>query len=188
MLILASSSPRRRELLSRVGADFTVIPAMTDEGGVETLSPARAVETLAERKALAVFITHPGDVVIGADTVVSLDGKIFGKPADASAARKMLSALSGRSHEVVSGVCVIASGRRNVFSVRTAVRFRRLSPALIERYLATGEPFDKAGAYGIQGFGALLVEGIEGDYCNVVGLPLSALARVLEEDFGIALL
>jgi septum formation protein len=183
-LILASSSPRRQELLSALGYDFTAEAADIDETLEKRLSPPEAVMKLAERKAEEVYKNHPGDCVVGADTLVFLDGDALGKPEGPVQAREMLRRLSGRRHEVLSGAAIISPQGTEAFYVRTAVSFYELSEEFIERYLATGEPFDKAGAYGIQRFGALLVRGIEGDYFNVVGLPVAELARRLE-GFGI---
>ena len=183
-LILASASPRRKELLERLGLEFRTVPAEVDERPIAEgiRDPERLVTALAEAKAKAVARAHPGALVIGADTVVVLDGEILGKPSDESEARRMLSRLSGRTHHVYTGVAVVdgASGRFHVCAEVTAVTFGRLTEELIDRYVRTGEPLDKAGAYGIQGLGATLVERVEGCYFNVVGLPLFRLARLLE--------
>jgi len=188
-IILASQSPRRRELLERVGLkEFQVASPDVDERVGPGLSPARMVEELSLRKARAAAKkAGPEDVVIAADTVVALDGKALGKPRDREDAFAMLSALSGREHRVYTGVTVIRGGRAVTEHEETAVAFREIPAGEIRGYIATGEPMDKAGAYGIQGIGALLVSGIRGDYCNVVGLPVFRLGRMLRE-FGIELL
>ena len=188
-IILASRSPRRRELLERVGLkEFQVVSPDVDERVGPGLSPARMVEELSLRKARAAAgKAGPEDVVIAADTVVALDGKALGKPRDREDAFAMLSALSGREHRVYTGVSVLRGGRAATEHEETAVAFRALAPGEIWGYIATGEPMDKAGAYGIQGIGALLVSGIRGDYCNVMGLPVFRLGRMLRE-FGIELL
>lgn len=179
MLILASGSPRRRELLAYITSDFAVITHPTDESFPPNVSPRRGAELLALRKAKAVAGEHPRDVVIGADTIVVLGGEIFGKPKDHADAVRMLQALSGREHTVYTGVAVLSPQGEEVFSEGTAVRFLPLSQEEIEAYVATGEPMDKAGAYGIQGKGALLVEGITGDFYNVMGLPVCRLGKAL---------
>ncbi|MDI6710546.1 MAG: Maf family protein [Thermoanaerobacterales bacterium] len=188
-LILASSSPRRRELLKGLGLDFTVFACDVDESIDAGGAPAPQVEALALRKARAVAGRLDCGLVIGADTVVVLGGRILGKPADAREAAAMLRDLEGASHEVYTGVAVVeaGSGRAVVDHERTVVRFRSLTEAEIAAYVATGEPLDKAGAYGIQGIGAFLVAGIEGCYTNVVGLPLGRLTELLRV-FGCDLL
>ena len=184
-LILASQSPRRRELLERMGLDFTVISPQIDEDAFTDPDPAALVCTLSREKALAVAREQDPDVlVVAADTVVVLDGQALGKPGDEAGAAAMLAALSGRSHEVYTGVTVCRGDRAVTEAKRTEVTFRPLSREEIRSYVATGEPMDKAGAYGIQGFGALLVEGIRGDYFNVVGLPVCRLGRMLA-GFGV---
>jgi len=180
MLILASSSPRRRELLSLITPDFTVDVSDADESLPQGLSPQEVVLALAQRKAEAVAARHsPADTVIGADTVVALDGMILGKPADRADAAHMLRVLSGRTHTVCTGVCVIAAGRAERFCAGAEVAFAPMSEAEIAAYLDTGEPFDKAGAYGIQGFGARYIERVSGDYPAVVGLPVRPLYAAL---------
>lgn len=180
-VILASQSPRRRELLGRMGLrDFIVRPAQGEEVMDPSLSPARLVEALSRAKAAEVAASAgPEDVVIGADTVVSIDGRVLGKPRDEEEAFAMLSALSGREHTVYTGVTVIRGGEAVTEHEAAAVRFRPLTPEEIRAYIATGEPMDKAGAYGIQEYGALLVEGVRGDYFAVVGLPVCRLGRML---------
>ncbi|MDD6727743.1 MAG: Maf family protein [Eubacteriales bacterium] len=179
MLVLASKSPRRRELLSLITPDFEIKTADADETLPEGISPDKAVEYLSKIKAEP--FKNDDDIVIGADTVVAVDGKILGKPADRADAFSMLKALSGREHSVFTGVTVIKGSKAETFSVETKVKFYPLTDEEIESYLDTGEPFDKAGGYGIQGKGALLVESICGDYFNVVGLPVSRLSRALKE-------
>ncbi len=188
-IILASNSPRRRELLGQMGVtDFQVSAPNVDESVEDGLSPAQIVEQLSLRKALAVAKkAGPNDLVIAADTVVALDGAVLGKPRNEAGAFAMLSALSGREHHVYTGVTVHRAGRTVTGHEETAVTFRALEADEIRGYIGTGEPMDKAGAYGIQGLGALLVSGIRGDYCNVVGLPVFRLGRILKE-FGVDLL
>ena len=188
-MILASQSPRRRELLAQMGlTQFIIRPALGEEKADPGLTPGRLVEELSRRKAEEVAArSDPGDLVIAADTVVAVDGRILGKPRDGAQAREMLTLLSGRSHTVYTGVTVRRDGEVLTGHEATRVRFRPLSPAEIDAYVRTGEPMDKAGAYGIQGLGALLVAGIEGDYFNVVGLPVCRLGRMLAR-FGVDLL
>ncbi|OFW80214.1 MAG: septum formation protein Maf [Alicyclobacillus sp. RIFOXYA1_FULL_53_8] len=192
-LVLASGSLRRQQLLRGLGLDFQIIVSGASEEIAEPVSPARFVELLAERKAREVLENLAQDlsdetVVLGADTIVVLDGKILGKPVDADDAIAMLSELQGAEHLVYTGVCVAGTGEQQVHTQHavTKVRMRNLSKVQIERYVATGEPMDKAGAYGIQGYGATLVESIEGDYFTVVGLPLALVTDMLEE-FGISI-
>ena len=190
--ILASGSPRRKELLSRMGVKFEVVISDADEKSVTKDVPVRLyVQELALLKASAVAKNLGKDtVIISADTVVTLDGKVLGKPKDKEDAHKMLTALSGREHEVYTGVCVMRRSDSKVTckSVCTRVKFKSLTKDRINAYIATGEPMDKAGAYGIQGVGSMLIEGIDGDYFNVVGLPIATLADILENEFDINLL
>lgn len=181
MLILASKSPRRKELLSLITTDFDIIPAEGEENADPALSPDKFVQVLSAAKAEEIAALHPYDIVIGADTVVSVNGEILGKPKDKADAFRMLSLISGTEHSVLTGVTVIKNGKTCSFTEETKVRFFPLDEFEIERYIATGEPFDKAGAYGIQDLGALLVEGISGDYYNVMGLPVGRLYRLLKE-------
>jgi septum formation protein len=176
-LVLASQSPRRRELLEQLGLALEVRPAHVDEGVHPGEAPGDYVLRIARDKARAV----PGDVVLAADTAVVLRGEVLGKPRDPSDARRMLSALSGTTHEVLSAVCVRRTSVRIEASavVTSAVRFARLSPAQIAWYVGTGEPLDKAGAYAIQGAGGAFVLGVEGSVSNVVGLPLAETADLL---------
>ncbi|MBC7325061.1 MAG: septum formation inhibitor Maf [Moorella sp. (in: Bacteria)] len=185
-LILASASPRRRELLRRIGLQFEVYPSRLDEGNCRELMPPARVEALALAKARAVAARCRQGLVIGADTIVVCEGRVLGKPASPAEAAAMLEFLSGRTHTVYSGVAVVKApaGPEKSTHAGTAVTFRHLTPDVITSYVASGEPLDKAGAYGIQGRGALLVESINGDYFNVVGLPLVKLAELLAE-FGV---
>ena len=181
-MILASQSPRRRELLGQMGFSFTVRPAKGEELPHPELTPAQLVEELARQKALEVSVEAASDdVVVAADTVVAIDGVVLGKPRDKAHAAEMLSALSGREHTVYTGVAVKRGETLLVEHEATQVRFRPLTEREIDLYIQTGEPMDKAGSYGIQGYGALLVEGIRGDYFNVVGLPICRLGRMLAQ-------
>ena len=174
-VILASQSPRRRELLERMGlSDFLIRPAQGEENFDPSLTPTQLVEALSRQKAEEISAgAGPEDIVIAADTVVSVDGRVLG-----------LAALSGREHTVYTGVTVRRGGETVTEHEATAVRFRPLTGEEIAAYVATGEPMDKAGAYGIQGYGCLLVEGISGDYFNVVGLPVCRLGKILAR-FGV---
>ncbi len=187
MIVLASASPRRRELLGSLGLSFEIQPAEGPENTPASGDACGAVRAIALGKARQVAALRPEALVIGADTVVELDGRILGKPADEAEARAMLRALSGRTHRVCTGVAVIGGGEERTHAEVTHVRFRELSEREIAAYAASGEPLDKAGAYAAQGKAALFVEGIEGDYFNVVGLPLCALGRMLEH-FGVELI
>ncbi len=172
-MILASKSPRRKELLSLVTEDFRIIPANGEEILPEGISPEQAVILLSRQKAEEIYKEYKNETIIAADTVVAIDGQILGKPASPENAVEMLRMLSGRVHSVFTGVCVIdADGRMHSFADETTVEFYVLSEQLIADYVASGEPMDKAGAYGIQGRGALLVKRIEGCYYNVMGLPI----------------
>ena len=185
-LILASGSPRRRELLERMGLrEFRIVVPQTDETLDPALSPAQQVQRLSREKAAAVAEqVGPDSLILAADTVVALNGVILGKPADEAEAVRMLSALSGVRHQVYTGLTVRQGGQQVTEYEQTAVTFRALSREDIEHYIAAGESLDKAGAYGIQGCGALLVQGIEGDYYNVMGLPVAHLADILRR-FGV---
>lgn len=180
MLILASQSPRRREILDMLGYMFECRPAHADETVPAGISPGEAVELLAARKARAVGLSAgAGDTVLGSDTVVALDGAVLGKPADRDDALRMLRALSGRTHTVYTGVALLKGEEEIVFHDRAEVTFYPLEEAEIAAYAATGEPMDKAGAYGIQGRGSALVEGIRGDFFTVMGLPAGKTVRAL---------
>lgn len=184
-IVLASQSPRRRELLQRMGiSQFEVIPATGEEIIEPALSPAQLVEKLSQNKANEVAQSAPDALIIAADTVVSVDGKVLGKPADPAQAVEMLTSLSGRSHHVYTGFTVRMGDKEITAHEDTAVTFRTLSQEEIAAYVASGEPMDKAGSYGIQGLGCVLVSGIQGDYYNVMGLPVCALFQVLEQ-FGV---
>ena len=178
-LILASGSPRRRELLEKLQIPFEVIVSECDETLDADIPAEQAAEVLAVRKAAAVAAEHPEATVIGADTTVILGDEILGKPKDAADCKRMLYMLSGTVHRVITGTAVFWAGHSFSFSEETLVQFYPLTEADISRYAASGEPYDKAGAYGIQGLGALLVRGIQGDYYNVVGLPVARLSREL---------
>lgn len=180
MIILASASPRRQELLKLITEDFAVIPSDIDEIVPNEVAPEKSPEYLAVKKARHIFENgHINDIVIGCDTGVFIDGEMLGKPKDKRNAEEMLMKLSGRRHKVITGCCICKNGSINSFSQTTEVEFYSLSEDEIESYIATGEPMDKAGAYGIQGRGALLVKGINGDYFNVVGLPVARLNKEL---------
>ena len=180
-IILASKSPRRRALLEQMGVrDFRILTPDIDEHMDRDLPPAELVRQISLEKAQAVAAqADPNTVVIAADTVVALDGVVLGKPAGKEEAFRMLSLLSGNRHQVYTGLTVLRG--EQVFSQweETAVTFRSLTAEEIEAYIATGEPMDKAGAYGIQGYGALFIQGISGDYYNVMGLPVCRLGQIL---------
>ena len=182
-VILASQSPRRRELLGQMGfTDFVIRPARGEEVADPELSPERLVEELSRQKCAEVASASGAeDLVIAADTVVAIDGTVLGKPRSEQDAFAMLSRLSGRHHTVYTGVTVRMGERTLTAHEATRVHFRPLTHGEIEAYISTGEPMDKAGAYGIQGYGAMLVEGISGDYFNVVGLPVCLVGRMLAQ-------
>ena len=179
-LILASQSPRRRELLGLLKLPFTVRVADIDETMNPALPPQEEVARVSLAKARAVE-RDPEDIVIAADTIVVLGDRVLGKPADEAQAEEMLTALSGRAHQVMTGVTVLRGDRALTATEITDIHFRKLSNREIRRYIATGEPMDKAGSYGIQGGAALFAEKIHGDYYNVVGLPVCRLLRMLRE-------
>ena len=184
-IILASQSPRRRELLERMGLDqFEIRPAQGEERADPALAPDRLVEELSRQKARQIARTDADALVIAADTVVAVDGRVLGKPRSREEAEQMLSALSGRTHTVYTGVTVRRGDRELTEHEATEVVFRSLTAAEIRAYVDTGEPMDKAGAYGIQGRGCVLVQGIRGDYYNVVGLPVCRLTGMLRQ-FGV---
>lgn len=178
MIILASQSPRRQELLKLITSDFEIKVSNVDETLPDKITPKEAVMYLSKIKAEP--FADGDDIVIGADTVVALDGKILGKPKNEENAKEMLRFLSGRTHSVFTGVTLASGKKTKTFAVETKVKFFELTNEEIDAYIKTKEPFDKAGAYGIQGYGSLLVEKIDGDYFNVVGLPVSTLARELK--------
>jgi septum formation protein len=187
MLVLASASPRRQELLRNAGISFTVQPADVDETPLPGEPPRECAERLARDKALAVWRLRPQDVVLGADTIVVVDEAILGKPINAADAARMLRQLSGRVHRVITGVCVVpaaAAGENQeprTDSEITLVTMDDLSDDEIRDYVATGEPMDKAGAYAIQGMASRWIPRIEGDYSNVVGLPVALVYRMLSD-------
>ncbi len=188
-IILASSSPRRRELLHGLGIPFTVLTSDVDERVTSDLTPAEIVESLAQRKAREVAGKNSDGLVIGADTIVVLEGNVLGKPRDEADAYQMLLSMQGKEHTVYSGVAIIdaRSGREEVAHRSTKVRIRPLTEREINAYIATKEPMDKAGSYAIQGIGATIVEEIQGDYFTVVGLPLHLTAAMLSR-FGVQIL
>ena len=191
LFILASKSPRRKELLKNIGLEAEIIPANVDESALGMLSPEKLVTQLALLKASDVARSFRGDTyVIGADTVVVSDGKVFGKPENIEDAKRMLSLLSGNTHSVYTGYCVVCCKDGTSVSKyeKTDVTFRELSQAEIDAYVKTREPMDKAGAYGIQEKGSIFIEKINGDYFNVVGLPVCALSVLLKNEFGINIL
>jgi septum formation protein len=185
MLVLASASPRRQELLRAAGISFTVQPADVDETPLASESARECAERLAREKALAVSRTRPDDMILGADTIVVVDETILGKPIDADDAVRMLRLLSGRVHQVITGVCFVeptAAGQTaRTASETTLVTMREVSDGEMRAYVATREPMDKAGAYAIQGIASRWIPRIEGDYSNVVGLPVALVYRMLRE-------
>ena len=180
-IILASQSPRRRELLSLITTEFEVITADVDETIDENETAENTVMMLSRKKANAVSTLNPGRIVIGADTIVVCDGKILGKPENRKHATEMLRSLSGRTHQVLTGVTITDYYKTETFFVSSDVTFFDLTDEEIISYAESGEPDDKAGAYGIQGKGSLLVEKISGDYFNIVGLPVSMLNKKLKD-------
>lgn len=178
-IILASASPRRRELLALLVPEFSVVPSLAEEHIAPDTPPHEAVRMLAKQKAADIFAKNPNSIVIGADTIVFAAGEILGKPRDAADARRMLALLSGCAHSVYTGVAVISPNGEDVFAEATQVTFRQISTQEIDAYVATGEPMDKAGAYGIQERAAAFVSGIHGDFFSVVGLPVCALGMAL---------
>ena len=191
--ILASKSPRRKEILENIGLDFTVITADADETCHET-DPEEYVKILALRKGEAVLAAlrqsgklPPDTVIIASDTVVALEDEILGKPRDKADAARMLRAFSGKAHRVISGVALLTAEKKAVCAEVTSVLFDEIPETEIAQYIETSEPYDKAGAYAIQGFAALWIKGIEGDYFNVVGFPLKRFSDLLREEFGLSL-
>jgi len=181
MLVLASASPRRQELLRNAGIPFEVQPAHIPEDALSGETAKACAERLAREKALAVARLRPQDCVLGADTVVVVDSQLLGKPSNAADAARMLRLLSGREHQVITGVCLVVSGQCSVGSETTSVTMREISEKEITDYVASGEPMDKAGAYAIQGIASRWIPRIEGDYSNVVGLPVALVFRMLRE-------
>ena len=199
MLVLASASPRRQDLLRNAGISFAVQPAQVDETPLNGESARDCAERLSRQKALEVWRRRPGDVVLGADTVVVVDETILGKPADAEDAARMLRVLSGRIHLVITGVCVVRAAASfdvpgltdvtaeiKTVSETTLVTMSEIPEEEIRAYVATGEPMDKAGAYAIQGMASRWIPRIEGDYSNVVGLPVAMVYRMLRNSLGAA--
>ena len=180
-LILASGSPRRRELMALITLDYTVITSDVDEGKIAADTPAHLAQNLASAKARAVAKLRPGDIVCGFDTVVDCGGEVFGKPKDEADALRMLRALSGRTHKVHTGVCVCKGSRAAATVETTLVHFSPIAEDDLRAYVRTPEPYDKAGAYAIQGHAALWCVGIEGCYYNIMGLPVHRAAQLLRE-------
>ena len=188
MLILASQSPRRREMFDRLGLDYKAMTSDADETITESLSPAEYVKTLALRKAKALSsLLSKDDYVIAADTVVALDGEIYGKPIDYADAFRMIASFSGKTHEVYTAFAIVRGERVYAEAVATAVTFRTLSDHEIDYYIQKEAPYDKAGAYGIQELAGIFVEKIEGNFDNVVGLPLCQLEVAMKQEFGVSL-
>lgn len=181
LIILASKSPRRRCLLEQAGLTFSVVPSHFDESSIPVAEPSEFVVKLAEAKAFEVALKYPKKWIIGADTIVSIDKAILGKPESGDDARDMLRQLSGRTHQVYTGYCVHCRSQNRQFSdvVKTDVQFKNLTTDEINWYIHTREPFDKAGAYAIQGLGTFLVKCISGSYTNVVGLPVCEVIELL---------
>ncbi|MBQ4120930.1 MAG: septum formation inhibitor Maf [Clostridia bacterium] len=187
-MILASQSPRRREMFDRLGLDYRALTSDADEHIEEALAPADYVKTLALRKAKALSsAVSEDDYVIAADTVVALDGEIYGKPVDYADAFRMISAFSGKTHEVYTAFAIVKGEKNYAEAVATAVTFRALSDQEIDYYIKKEAPYDKAGAYGIQELAGIFVEKIEGNFDNVVGLPLCQLETAMKREFGISL-
>jgi septum formation protein len=180
-LILASKSPRRSDLLEQAGLTFSIIPSDFDESSVTMSDPESYVKKLAKSKAIDISKKHPDSWVLGADTIVLIDDSILGKPGSKDEARSMLKQLSGKTHQVITGYCLCCQTKNDIISetVKTDVRFKKLRDAEIEWYIQTGEPYDKAGAYAIQGIGTFLVKSINGSYTNVVGLPVCEVIEFL---------
>jgi septum formation protein len=181
MLVLASASPQRQELLRTAGISFTVQAADIDETPLANEKAEQCARRLAREKALAVSRLRPKDRVLGADTIVVVDNAILGKPRDAADAVRMLRLLSARTHEVITGVCLVEAGEAKVASAITLVTMNELSDTEIQEYVASGEPMDKAGAYAIQGKASRWIPRIEGDYSNVVGLPVALVYAMLRQ-------
>ncbi len=178
-VILASASPRRRELMSLITNDFTVKTSDVDEGGITAASPELLVQALARAKGGEVAKSCPGDIVIASDTVVAVDGRVLGKPHSKEEAREMLRLLSGRTHAVHTGVCILKDGKADCFCDTCLVTFAPIEAEDLEAYIATDEPYDKAGAYAVQGHAALWLTRLEGNYYTVMGFPVSRVAEAL---------
>ncbi|HUM06200.1 MAG TPA: Maf family protein [Terriglobales bacterium] len=181
MLVLASASPRRQELLRNAGVAFEVQPADIAEDPLPGEGAKACAERLAREKAEAIARLRPNNPVLGADTVVVIDGQVLGKPTDPADAARMLRLLSGRTHQVITGVCLVVGDQRSVASETTSVTMSEISEKEIAGYIAHGEPMDKAGAYAIQGIASRWIPRIEGDYSNVVGLPVTLVWRLLRD-------
>ncbi|WP_270941414.1 Maf family protein [Romboutsia lituseburensis] len=188
-IILASASPRRKEILENTNTEFEIIKSKIDEVILENELPSQVVMRLAFEKSIDIALKHPDSLVIGADTVVVLNNNILGKPKDSSDAFNMIKQLSGKTHQVITGISLINlnANQKIIDYVVSNVKFKNLSEEDIKDYIQTNESLDKAGAYGIQGFGAMLVEEIQGDYFNIVGLPISRLSDLLKKHFNINL-
>lgn len=183
-LVLASSSPSRKMLLEQAGLSFDVVVSGVDETVPPEYTPSQTVETLARRKGEAVLPLCPDRAIIAADSVVSIDGLILGKPKDDEAAKETLRRLSGRTHQIFTGVCLLAEGKTDVFHMSTQVTFYPLTEEEIQEYVSLGESRGRAGAYGIEGIGVVLVQSIQGDYSNIVGLPVAETIRRLHRLLG----
>lgn len=188
-IVLASASPRRKELLEKIGLKFEVDPSNSVEYISPALMPDEIAKSISSEKALAIAGKYQNAIIIAADTFIVFEGKIMGKPSTEADAKKMLTTLSGRVHSVMTGFTILDTENKKILSksVETIIYMKELTPQEIDAYVESQEPLDKAGAYAIQGLGAVLVEGIEGDYYNVMGLPLNALVESLNE-FGISIL
>ncbi len=188
-IILASKSPRRKDLLEQIGISFEIDPSDYQEEKDLNLKPHEFAKYLSLQKAKNVAIRHKDSIIIAADTFVVFEGKILGKPSSEETARKMLTKMSGKPHSVITGFTIIDTKTNKIVSksIETKIYFKNLSPEEINSYIASGEPMDKAGSYAIQGLGGILIEKIEGDHYNVVGLPLTALVEELK-NFGIKVL
>lgn len=180
-LILASGSPRRRELMAMITPDYTVITSDVDESKIKAETPAQTALALAQAKCMAVAKNRPEDVVIGCDTVVDFNGEIFGKPANREDALRMLRALSGNQHKVHTGVCICKGDHCETLIATSVVRFNPIEESLMQAYVDTDEPYDKAGGYAIQGTAALFCDGIDGCYYNIMGFPVSRVAALLKK-------
>jgi len=185
-LILASASPRRRELLAQAGLRFDVLPAHIDETRHDGEEPKAYAQRLALEKAQAISALHAGAVILGADTIVELDGEVLHKPSNAGEAERMLRALSGRAHRVHTGIALVCGADQWQHLETTTVYFEEIPEADLAHYLASGDSLDKAGAYGIQGYAARWIPRIEGDFFNVMGLPIAATMRLLRASGSVA--
>lgn len=181
MLILASGSPRRKEILQKLGFEFVAMKTDADEYYPKSMPVEKIAQHLAGVKAEACLKQNVNDIVIGSDTIVVLDGRVLGKPQDTTDAKEMLRSLSGKTHEVYTGVCVASKSRVESFTVCSEVTFGHLTDKEIDLYVASGEPMDKAGAYGIQGLGCRFIKSVKGDFYAVMGLPANELYEVLKK-------